>query len=79
MTADPTVDELERVEAPADVTVVLPCPDCGAAVSVLAHLSARRVRDSDGTTTLALRTRAAKVAHMCGQVELGLASGPLSR
>lgn len=68
------------LRAPCKARVVLTCPDCQADVAVDASLFARRTRDSDGTTTLALRTRAAKVAHSCDQLTLdAAASGPLVR
>ena len=36
--------------------------------------------DSDGTTTLTLRTKAAKIAHSCDQMTLdAVSSGPLVR
>lgn len=65
--------------APARVAVILRCPSCHESTTVEATLSARVVRDSDGTGHLALRTRAAKVAHLCGQQSLGLAEGPRVR
>jgi hypothetical protein len=68
-----------QVSAPAELSVVLPCPDCHVATAVDARLFVRRTRDSDGTITLALRTRAPKVAHSCDQIELGLATGSLVR
>ena len=65
--------------APVIVSVILKCPGCDETATVEARLSARIVKDSDGTGSLALRTRAAKVAHVCGQQSLGLAEGPRSR
>lgn len=89
MTAEPTPLHPLRVIVPDDgetstrLAVGLTCPTCGQPAELEAKLSARLVRDSDGTTTLALRTRAPKVAHLCDQLPLGLtapaATGPHSR
>lgn len=68
-----------RLAIPCRVSVMLTCPSCDDVVDVEATLGARLVRDTDGTTTLALRTRAPKVAHTCGQLGLGLATGALVR
>lgn len=68
------------LHVPLKARVVLPCPDCGDEVVIDAQLFGRRTKDSDGTTTLTLRTKAAKVSHSCGQLTLdSQASGPLTR
>lgn len=67
------------ITAPAKVATILKCPSCGETATVEATLSARVVRDSDGSGFLALRTRAAKVAHVCGQLSIGLVEGPRVR
>lgn len=68
------------IRAPASARVVLTCPDCGADAALAAKLFARRTKDSDGTITLTLRVRAAKLAHSCDQLTLdGAATGPLTR
>lgn len=61
---------------PLTVPIVLTCPSCGDTATVEAKLSARITKDSDGTGALALRTRAPKAAHVCGQLALPL--GPTS-
>lgn len=63
------------IEAPATVSVVLSCPDCTMPTTITAKLFTRRTKDSDGTTSLALRTKAPKAAHICGQTSLGLVEG----
>lgn len=74
-------DEPEHapVGTPSVLEVELTCPECETLVRVEARLQTRLVRDQDGTGTLALRTRAAKVQHLCGQGTLGLAEGPRER
>lgn len=67
------------VTAPATVHVILSCPHCGETATIGAKLYARMTKDSDGTGALALRTRAAKVGHVCDQETLGLVEGPRSR
>jgi hypothetical protein len=67
------------LHAPVRISVVLECPSCAETQTVEATLSARVVKDSDGTGNLALRTRAAKAAHVCGQQSLGLGEGPRVR
>lgn len=64
-----------RLTAPIAIDVTIACPSCGQTATVNAKLSARVVRDSDGSGHLALRTRAAKAAHVCNQTVLGLAEG----
>lgn len=82
---DPEKDPDVIVTAPSPLRVILACPDCHRTTMVEAKLFARRTRDSDGTTTLALRTKAPKVAHSCAQLgfgldgEGGLITGDLSR
>lgn len=84
-TAKPGAGELEAdpgirpIYAPARVSVILECPTCGETSTVVASLFARVTKDSDGKGALALRTRAAKVEHVCGQMPLGLVEGPRSR
>lgn len=74
-----------RFHAPARAAVTLHCPNCGEDVALEATFGTRLVRDSDGSTTLALRTRAPKIAHSCDQLSLELegrdrvATGPLAR
>jgi len=70
---------LDIVRAPARLSVILECPTCGETSTVVASLFARVTKDSDGKGALALRTRAAKVEHVCGQLPLGLAEGPRVR
>lgn len=67
------------ITAPARVSVILECPNCGETDTVVASLFARVTKDSDGKGALALRTRAPKVEHVCGQIPLGLVEGPRSR
>lgn len=69
---------------PMTVPIVLTCPSCGDLATVEAKLSARVTKDSDGSGAIALRTRAPKAAHICGQLALDLgptpiAEGPRSR
>lgn len=68
-------DDLDTVEAPLELDVIVACPRCGGTVTIYTKLSARVTLDSDGTGTLALRTKAAKAAHVCGQASLGLVTG----
>ena len=70
---------LDIVRAPARLSVILECPTCGETSTVVASLFARVTKDSDGKGALALRTRAAKVEHVCGQMPLGLVEGPRAR
>jgi hypothetical protein len=58
--------------APLEVFVSLPCPSCEEELVVKASLFARVTRDSDGKGAIALRTRAPKVSHVCGEPTLGL-------
>jgi hypothetical protein len=67
------------LQAPVRLALILRCPSCNESATVEATLSARVVRDSDGTGHIALRTRAAKVGHVCGQIALGLVEGPRVR
>lgn len=67
------------ITAPARVSVILECPTCLETATVVASLFARVTKDSDGKGALALRTRAAKVEHVCGQIPLGLTEGPRVR
>lgn len=68
------------IRAPARARIVLTCPDCGADATIAASMFARRVKDSDGTITLALRVKAAKLAHGCDQLTLdAAATGELVR
>jgi hypothetical protein len=79
---DEPVQIARTITAPSPIRVILMCPDCKRTTIVEAKLFARRTRDSDGTTTLALRTKAPKVAHSCDQLGLGLdgaATGDLVR
>lgn len=76
--------ELESLEqllhVPVRIRAILTCPDCGLEVAVAASMFARRTKDSDGTTSIALRTKAPKVAHSCDQLTLdAAATGDLSR
>jgi len=71
--------DVDALEAPLTTDVILVCPRCAQSVTITATLSARVVLDSDGTGTLALRTKAAKAGHVCGQTTLGLVEGPRSR
>lgn len=77
----PTVEApIYLVTAPAKASVTLTCPVCGATVAIVASLFARVTRDSDGTSALALRTRAPKSAHSCDQMTLeGATTGALVR
>ncbi len=70
---------LNIIEAPAIVSIRLICPTCDEPVMVEARLQARVTRDNDGTGAIALRTRAAKVSHLCDAETLGLAEGPRDR
>lgn len=67
------------LEAPLKVSIRLYCPACDEPTIVEARLQARLTRDSDGAGAIALRTRAPKSAHVCGQPSLGLAEGPRDR
>lgn len=67
------------IRTPAEVSVVLVCPDCDMETAVAAKFQTRLVRDQDGDATLALRTKAAKVRHDCDQPDLGLAEGDRER
>lgn len=68
------------INAPVKARVIVPCPDCRESVVIDARLFARRVKDSDGSTSISLRTRAPKVTHDCGQLTLDAqATGDLSR
>lgn len=58
--------------APCKVAIELTCPQCGGIHTVPASIGARLIRDSDGSGTLAIRARAAKVPHLCGQLTLTL-------
>lgn len=65
---------------PTTIDVELECPSCHDRSMVEARLQTRVTRDQDGKgNTLALRVRAAKVSHTCGQGRLGLAEGPRER
>lgn len=70
---------MDTIETPAELTFVLVCPDCDVVLSVAAKFQTRLVRDQDGDGTLALRTKAAKARHVCGQPSLGLAEGERER
>lgn len=70
----------EPIHTPALTDVILVCPSCHELVTVTARFQTRMVRDQDGTgNALALRTKAAKATHTCGQMALGLAEGARSR
>lgn len=76
---DEPIPLARQVALPVELSLRLPCPDCDELEIVAARLFVRRTRDSDGTTSLTVRTRAPKIAHSCGQTSLGLTSGPLTR
>lgn len=90
-TAKPGAGELEDLDdadypvsegavmAPTRISVILPCPSCGQTNTVVAAVFARVTKDSDGKGAIALRIRAPKVEHVCGQMPLGLVEGPRSR
>jgi hypothetical protein len=73
------LSNLGPIQAPTRVSVVLPCPSCGQTNTVVAAVFARVTKDSDGKGAIALRIRAPKVEHVCGQMPLGLVEGPLAR
>lgn len=73
------VSDLGAILAPTRISVILPCPSCGATSTIVAAVFARVTKDSDGKGALALRIRAAKAEHVCGQMPLGLVEGPRSR
>jgi hypothetical protein len=77
----PTVEApVHILQAPLRASVTLTCPVCGMSTAVVASLFARVTRDSDGTSALALRTRAPKSAHSCDQMTLeGATTGALVR
>lgn len=69
-----TVEDRPTLVAPCRVGVELCCPTCGAIYVIPASLGARVTRDSDGAGSIAVRIRAEKVAHLCGQMRLELAT-----
>lgn len=74
---EPTID---LVTTPASIPVALVCPACGQVEIVAARIQTRQIRDQEGNgNALALRTKAAKVAHTCGQMALGLVEGARER
>lgn len=81
---DPDADhvgtaDLDPIQTPVVVSVVLVCPRCQAAHATAAKLQTRMTRDQDGTGHLALRVRAPKVMHLCDQPTLGLVEGARER
>lgn len=68
-----------ELRTPIVANVLLECPNCQAQTMIAATFRTRLVRDHDGTGSLALRTKAAKVEHVCGQPTLGLLEGPRDR
>lgn len=67
------------IQTPAELDFVLECPECSEVFTVHAKFHTRRTQDQGGDGTLALRTKAAKVAHRCGEPTLGLAEGERER
>lgn len=64
---------------PNELDVVLVCPDCDERITIHAKFHTRLTRDQGGDGALALRTKAAKAAHRCGEPTLGLAEGERER
>jgi len=62
--------ERDRIEAPAELDVVLVCPACGAVDGVTAKLTTRLVLERGAPSKLSLRVRALPLAHSCGQTTL---------
>ena len=60
------------VETPAEVDVVLVCPQCGAVESVGVKLTTRLVMERGAGSKLSLRVRALPLSHACGQATLAL-------
>lgn len=60
------------IELPRDLDVELECPRCGAIASTTAKVATRLVADQDGSGTLGVRVKAAKVPHLCAQLSLTL-------
>lgn len=74
------VEPQATIHTPALMDVILVCPSCLELVTVTARFQTRMIRDQDGGgNALALRTRAAKAMHTCGQMALGLAEGARER
>lgn len=65
--------EITTIVAPAVIAVRVACPGCGELYVIPVHLGSRLVRDHDGAGTVAVRARASKVEHLCGQMPLELA------
>jgi hypothetical protein len=74
-----SVEDRVVLVAPCKVGVELTCPTCGAIYTIPASLGARVTRDSDGAGAIALRVRADKIAHLCGQLSLELVSDEAPR
>lgn len=73
------VEDRPVLVAPCRVGVELCCPTCGAIYVIPASMGSRVTRDSDGAGSIALRVRAEKVAHLCGQMTLDLSTAAAPR
>jgi hypothetical protein len=63
-------DEAIRIETPAEVDVILSCPQCGHIEAVGAKLRTRLVLEQGSASKLSLRARALPLEHACGQLAL---------
>jgi hypothetical protein len=64
--------EIVRLETPAEIDVVLVCPQCGVAESVGTKLTTRLVVEKGAASRLSLRARSMRLEHVCGQATLEL-------
>jgi hypothetical protein len=60
----------DELATPAEIDVVLVCPQCGAVESVGAKLTTRLVMERGAGSRLSLRVRALPLVHSCGQTTL---------
>lgn len=64
-----------QVSTPAELSVMLICPQCGLDVTIAARLFARVTKDTDGSGALAVKLKAPKAQHVCDQLSLGIVEG----
>jgi hypothetical protein len=76
VSADIELEEIPRIETPAEVDIALTCPTCGVTESVGVKLTTRLVVERGAASKLSLRVRSLGLEHVCGQATLDLLPVP---
>lgn len=65
-----SLEPVRRIETPAEIDVVMQCPNCGAIEAVGAKITTRLVMEKGAGSKLSVRARSLPLAHACDQTTL---------